>query len=145
MRQHEIVVDLEQRQLLAQALLALAQRGNTPPHGGDMLTDGQVDALRKGGVDLPALRGQHVIDGIQRTKHDAVAHPDQASPAYRLDDLRVEQLWQGHPAGLGRRASGLTARELHPVAIVGQQGRQILPESIGEEQRAQSGANTCTT
>jgi hypothetical protein len=41
--------------LLPQAVLALAQRGDTPPDRGDMLADVQIDALHKGCIDLPAM------------------------------------------------------------------------------------------
>jgi hypothetical protein len=43
-----------QGQLLPQALLALAERADSPSNRGHMLADGQVDALDKGGIDVPA-------------------------------------------------------------------------------------------
>ena len=51
-----------------------------------------------------------------------------------LDNLRVEQLWQGHPAGLGYGACGLPACWLHPLAEVGQQGRGIRFEAVRQEE-----------
>src|SRR5262249_3285749 len=47
----------------------------------------------------------------------------------------IEQLRLRHPARLGRRAVGLTTWGLYPLPIVGEQGCQILPEPVGEEQR----------
>jgi len=41
--------------LLPHAVLALAQRGDTPPDRRHMLADGQIEALHKGRVDLPAM------------------------------------------------------------------------------------------
>ena len=45
MRQHKIVVRLEQRQLLPQAVFALAQRIHPPPDRCDMLADGEVEPV----------------------------------------------------------------------------------------------------
>src|SRR6266446_6254398 len=98
-----------------------------------MLADAEVDPLHEGGVDVPAMRSQHVIDGLQRATHHAVTHPHQATAAYGLDDLRVEHLWEWHPMRLGGRALGLVAGRLHPVPIGSQYGRQILPKTIGEQ------------
>src|SRR5215471_160251 len=104
-----------------------------------MLANTEGDPLHEGGVDVPAIRSQHGIDGLQGAKHDAVSHPHQATAAYGLDDLRVEQLWEWHPTWLGGRAMHLPARWLHPLPIVRQQGRQILPKSVGEKQRGTVG------
>ena len=41
------VADMIQRQLLPQAILALAQRLDTPPNRGDMLTEAEVEAFHK--------------------------------------------------------------------------------------------------
>ena len=37
-----------QAQLLTYAVLALAQRGDTPPDRGNMLAEAEIDALNKG-------------------------------------------------------------------------------------------------
>jgi hypothetical protein len=60
-----------------------------------------------------------------------VLHRDEAPPSHGFDHLRIEQYRQRHPAGFGRRASGLAPRRLYPVAEVGHQSRQILPKAIG--------------
>ena len=74
-RDAEVVVNMVKRQLLAQAVLALAQRRHTPSHGGHMLTDRQVDALNEGRIDLPAVSRKHLLNRLQRPKHDATADP----------------------------------------------------------------------
>src|ERR671933_1297983 len=55
--------------------------------------------LDEGGVDVPTVRGQHLLKSRQRAEDHPMAHPHQAPPAYRLDHLRIEQPGQGHPAG----------------------------------------------
>ena len=57
MGQDEIVIDLKQHDLLPQALLALAHRGDATANGSDMLADGQVEAFDKRRLELPATRG----------------------------------------------------------------------------------------
>src|SRR5215467_7050102 len=131
MGQTEIVVTVQDGHLLPQSVFALAQRGDPSPDRGHMLPDGEVDPLHEGRVDVPPKWGQHVIDGLQGTKHHAVLHVDQAPAPHRLDDLGVEELWPWHPAWLGGWPCGLATWRLDPVPIVGQQGRQILPKAIG--------------
>jgi hypothetical protein len=46
-RQHEIVIHMEQSQLLTQARLVFAQRVDSPPDGRDMLAKVQIQALDK--------------------------------------------------------------------------------------------------
>src|SRR5678815_1343806 len=94
MREAKVVVRLVESQLLPQPILALAQRADPAPDCGDMLANAEVDPLHEGGVDMPAMGSQHGIDGLQCAKHDAVTHPYQATAAYGLDDLRVEQVWE---------------------------------------------------
>jgi len=114
------VVRLVESQLLPQPILALAQRADPAPDCGDMLANTEVDPLHERGIDVPAIRSQHGIDGLKCAKHDAVPHPHQATAAYGLDDLRVEQLWEWPPTGLGGRAGHLPARWLHPLPVVRQ-------------------------
>ena len=82
-----------------------------------------------------------MIDGLQGAKHHTVLHIDQAPTPYRLHHLRVEQLRLRHPARLRAWPFGLPTRRLHPLPIVGQQGRQILPKPIGEKQRGTVGGS----
>src|ERR671923_1463567 len=109
MREAKIVVSLIQRQLLPQAVLALAERADPSSNRGHMLAEGQVEALHERRIDLPTAGSQHLLDGLKRAEHDPGSHVDQAPAAYGLDDLSVEQLWEWHPARLGRRALGLPA------------------------------------
>src|SRR5438128_7406100 len=118
MREAKTVVDMVQNELLPQAVLTFAECGHPSPHRGDMLADAQVDALDEGGVNLPAAGRQHLLNRLQRTEHDSVLHADQTATPHGLDHLRVEQLWQWHPARLGQETCGLTPWRLHPVPIV---------------------------
>jgi len=81
----KVVVRVIQSQLLAYAVLALAERGDTTSHRRHMLTDGQVEAFNEGCVDVPAVRGQHLLNSRQRAEDHPVAHPHHAPPAYRLE------------------------------------------------------------
>ena len=65
MGQTKVVIDVIQRQLLAQARFVFAQRADPSPHRGHMLADGEVQPLDEGGVDLAAQGSQHGIDGLQ--------------------------------------------------------------------------------
>jgi hypothetical protein len=65
---------MEHGQLLPQPVFALAQRADPSPDHGDMLTDGEVDPLHEGRVDVPTEWGQEVMDGLQEAKHHAVRH-----------------------------------------------------------------------
>jgi len=56
MGQAEIIVHVIQGQLLAYAVLTLAERGDASPNGGHMLAKGQVEALHERRIDLPAAR-----------------------------------------------------------------------------------------
>src|SRR2546426_9189508 len=134
MGQTEIRIDMIQRQLLPPALLALAQRIDTPPHRRDMLPDGQVEALHKRRVDLPAAGREHLLDRLEGAKHDAVCHADQPAPPYGLDHLRIEQLRQRHPARLGVWPFVLAAGRLHPLAEMGEERCGILFEAVGQEE-----------
>src|SRR5262249_50717148 len=134
MREAKIVVDMIEGQLLVDAVLTLAQRGDPPSHRRHMLADAQVDALDEGGLDLPAVRRKHLLDGLEGAEHDAMRYGDQVPVPYGLDDLRIEQVGLWHPARLGRWTLRLPARWLHPLPIVGQQGRQIRAKAIREKQ-----------
>ena len=57
MRQHEVVINQEQRQLLAQSVFTFTQRGTPPPNRGHMLTQAEIEPLDKGCVDLPTAGG----------------------------------------------------------------------------------------
>src|SRR6266566_4458146 len=74
--QAEIIVHVIQGQLLAYAVLALAECGDTPSHRRHMLTDGHVDALDECRVDLPAMGRQPLLDRPEGAEDDAVLHVD---------------------------------------------------------------------
>jgi hypothetical protein len=118
MRQHEIVIDLEQAQLLAQTVLALARRSAAASNRRHPLPQTQIEAFNAGSIDLPAAGRQHLLDRRFRTKHHAVFDLEEPPPAQGFHDLRVEQLWQRHPAWLGHGAFCLAAGPLHPLPIM---------------------------
>src|SRR5689334_16849783 len=124
-----------QRELLPQAALTLAHRGDTPPHGGHMLAEVQIEALHKRSVDLPAVHREHLLDRLQRAEHHAVTDPHQTTASQGLDDLGVEELWPWHPTPFRHGPLGLTTRRLPPLAIVGEQGRSVLAKPIRQKER----------
>src|SRR5512132_3168056 len=135
MRQAKIIVGVVERELLPHTLLALTERHDAPSYCGDMLADGEVDALHEGRVDLPAVGGQHLLDGRQGAEHYAATDADQTASACGLDDLRIEQLRQRHPPRLGHGAWGVAALRLHPLTEMRQQRRGVLLEAVGQEER----------
>src|SRR5262249_60287533 len=62
MGQTEIIVHQIQGQLLAYTVLTLAERGDPTSHRRHMLTDGQVEALHQGRVEVPALAAPPLVD-----------------------------------------------------------------------------------
>jgi hypothetical protein len=99
-----------------------------------MLTDGQVDALHKRGIDLPAACCQHLLDSFHRPEDHTMLDGHEAPAPVRLHHPRLEQPGPRHPARLGRWTFGLAAWRLHPVPIMGQQGCHVLAKAIGEKQ-----------
>ena len=79
MGQAKIIIDMVQCQLLAQAVLVFAQRGDAPSKSGHMLADAQVHALNEGRVDLPTAGREHPLHRLEGAKHDAVGDPHQTS------------------------------------------------------------------
>jgi hypothetical protein len=86
------MVYVGQRHLLAQAVLALAERRNPSPHRSYRRADIEVKAFHKRGVALLAQWAQSLLEGLKRAEHDAVLHVDQTAALHGLDHLRVEQL-----------------------------------------------------
>src|SRR5262245_38768232 len=120
MGQAEIIIDMIQCQLLPYAVLAFAERVDAPSHRRHMLADGQVEALHKRRLDLPAAGRQHLLDRVQRAKDDLMPDADQTATSHGLDPLRIEQPGQGPPARFWRWALCPLARSLDPVTVVGQ-------------------------
>src|SRR4029450_4228318 len=98
MWQAEIIIDMIQYQLLPHAVLALAQCADSPSHRGHMLADGQVEALHKRRLDLPAAGCQHLLDRLQRAKYDSMPYADETATSHRPDHLRLEEARQTHTA-----------------------------------------------
>src|SRR5262245_1906632 len=74
-----------------------------------MLAKAEIDSLHKGSIDLPAQRAQYLIDGLDRAKHHAGTHPGPPASPHGLDGLRIAQLGQWHPPGLGSKPGGLAS------------------------------------
>lgn len=138
-RQAKVLGTMGHRHLLAQAVLALTQRAAASSDRGHMLTDIEVKALDEGGIDLPTMCRQDLVHRLQGAAYDAVAPPDQTPLAHGFDHWRIQQWRQWPPAWRGHRACGLAALGVHPVPIVRQQGCQVLPKAIGEQQRRAGG------
>ena len=127
MGQAEVVVAVVQGQLLVQALFALAQGGDASADRRHMLPDGEVEAFHECRVDLPATGCQHLLHGLKRPEDHPVTDAYQAPAPRRFDDLRIEQLGQGHPARLGHRACGLAALQAAPRSRNGSAARSCTP------------------
>src|SRR5262249_46351796 len=119
MGQTAIVVAVEHGHLLPQPVFALAQRADPAPDRRHLLTDGAVEPLHEGRVDVPTQWGEHVINGLQGATYHPMLPLHQTPSAHSLDDLGVEELWPWHPAGLGGWPFVLAPRRLPPVAVVG--------------------------
>ena len=83
MREAKIIVDLIQGELVSQAVLALAQRADPTPQGGHMLADREIDALHEGGIDLPTVYREHLLDGLKGPEYHTVCDADQAAGGTR--------------------------------------------------------------
>ena len=66
------MIDLEQRQLLAQPVFALTRCSAAPSNRRYPLTQTQIEPLYKGGIDLPAAGGQDLSIASLRPEHHAV-------------------------------------------------------------------------
>src|SRR2546427_13035241 len=103
MGQAEIIIDLIQHQLLPEARLVFAQRGDATTDRRHMLADSEIEAFHEGGGDLPASGRQHVLDPLERAENHAERHLYQMAPPYGLDDLGIEEPGPRHPATRGSR------------------------------------------
>jgi hypothetical protein len=90
MWQDEIVIDLKEYQLLAQAVFVLTGRGATPPYRRHALTQAQIQPLHKRRVDLPATRGQDLLHRHFRAAYDTVFDLNDAPASHPFDHLRIE-------------------------------------------------------
>jgi hypothetical protein len=86
----KIMVCMEERQLLTQPRFVFAQGVDSRPDRRHMLANIQIQALDKGGVDLPTPLRQDGFDGRCQAKNDAVLAPDEVPAPVTLDHLRIE-------------------------------------------------------
>src|SRR5215475_6672802 len=101
MRQHKVMIHLEERQLLTQSVYALTRCGAAPPYRRYPLTQTQIEPFHKRGVGLPAAGGQDLLHRSFRAEHDTVLYLNKAPAPHRFDDLCIEQFGPRHPAWLG--------------------------------------------
>jgi hypothetical protein len=73
-----------------------------------------------------------VLERLQRAEHHAVVHPNYALAPLLLNDLRIKQRGQGHPARFGTGSLVLAALGLRLHARVAQDGREILLKPVAE-------------
>jgi hypothetical protein len=79
MGQDKIMIDLEQRQLLAESLCTLTRCGAASPHRRHMLTDGEVEAFHECRANLPAPGCQHLLHRLTRPADHTVTDAYQAA------------------------------------------------------------------
>jgi hypothetical protein len=65
-----------------------------------------------------------------KERSGTVAHADHASAPLLFDHLRIEQRGPPHPAGLGRGACGLAARQLDALADMRKPGGGTLLKPV---------------
>jgi len=135
MGQDEIVIHLEQRQLLAQAVFTLTRRGAAPPDRRHSLTQAQIEPFDKRRIDLPAAGGQDLSHRRLRAEDDAMFDRHDPPPSHSLDHLSVEQRGQGHPAWFGRGACGLAPRRVHPAPEMRHNGGEIMRVPVAQKER----------
>jgi hypothetical protein len=75
MGQNKIIVNMEQRQLMLQAVFALAQGIDPSSDGSNALTHVEIEPLYHGCIDLPATRSQHLFDGLHGAEHHPMLPP----------------------------------------------------------------------
>ena len=91
-RQHEVVIDLAQDQLVTQLIFALTRGRAAPAARRYPLTQAQIEPLHKGRIDVPAAGSSDMLHRRFRAEHHPMSHLDETSASHGLDHLRVEQL-----------------------------------------------------
>ncbi len=89
---------MEDSHLLPQPVFALAQRADPSPDRGDMLPDGEVEPLHKGGINLSWLRVFRSVDTM-RIGHGG--HHARQTEAMRSEKcvVRCGRTWDGMAGG----------------------------------------------
>ena len=73
-----MMISVDQRPLMLQALFALAKGIDAPSDGGDALTQVEIEPRHPSRIDLPATCRQHLANGLQGAKPDPVLPPPPA-------------------------------------------------------------------
>ena len=129
------MIDLEERQLLAQTVFALTRCSASPSNCRHPLTQTQIEPLYEGCIDPPAADGQDLLNRQLRTEHHAVLYLDHAPSSHGFDHLCIEQLGQRHPSRFRHRAFGLVARRLHPTAEMRHDGGEGMWVPVTQKER----------
>ena len=117
-----MMIDLEERQLMAQTIFALTRCSASPSNGRPPLTQTQIEPLYEGCIDPPVAEGQDLLNRQLRPEHHAVLDRDHAPSSQGFDHLCIEQLGQRQPSRFRHRAFGLVARRRHPTAAMRHDG-----------------------
>ena len=135
MGQHEVVVDVEHRQGMRSAVLALAQRVDPTSYRCYALTTVQGEPLHKGRMNLPAAGSPSLLDRRTRPEHHPRLDVANAPAPVRFDDLRLEQCRPWHPTGLGGWTLCSLARRLAPRANMRQECQRVVAIAIAQTYR----------
>ena len=90
MRQNEVVVDVEQRQLMLQPSSPWHSVLTRRPIAATCWRISRLSPFHERGVDLPATGSQDLFDRIQRADYYPVLYPHHALTPVLLDDLRIK-------------------------------------------------------
>jgi hypothetical protein len=88
--QHKVLIPLEERQLLAQAVVALPCWRPAPPDRSAPLMQAQIAPLDTRRPELPTAGGAAGARRLPCAHDHAMAPPHQAAPSHRFDHLRIE-------------------------------------------------------
>ena len=133
MGQDKVVVRLEQRELIPQAIFALTQRIDPASHRRHALADIKVEPFDKSGIDRPAACRQDLLDGQLRAEHHTVFDLDDAPASHRLHNLRIEESGQRHPSWLRSWPFALAPFGLNPMTEMRQDRRFVLVEPVRQK------------
>ena len=134
-RPPKIVIDLAQRSLLAQPIVALTRHSAAPPSRCHPLTEAQMEPFNEGGVDVPAAGGQELIDRPCCAADHAMVHLDKPPAPRGVDHRRGEESRPRPPARLGPGAWGLAPRWRHPGPAMRHNGGEIIGGPVAQKER----------
>lgn len=129
------VIDLAQRSLLAQPLVALTRHSAAPPSRCHPLTEAQMEPCNDGGVEVPAAGGQELIDRPCCAADHAMLHLDKPPAPRGVDHRRGEESRPRPPARRGPGAWGLAPRGRHPGPARRHKGGERIGGPVAQQER----------